>query len=470
MSDLCLSPAVELARLVADGQLSAAELVQAHLDRIDRVNPRLNALVDVRADAALAEARAQDAAAARGVPRGPLGGVPVTVKSAIEVAGLRCETGSPARRGIVATQDAVVVSRLRAAGAIVLGTTNVAEMLMAYESDNPLHGRTISPWDPSRTPGGSSGGEAAAIAAGCSAGGIGSDGGGSIRVPAHFSGICGLKPTPGRIPATGHQPPCLGPFSVIGCVGPMARTVADVQQLFDVLTGWDDVDPYATPLAAGGSASLAGTTVAVFEDDGEHPVTAGTQAAVRAAAQALSDAGLEVTDYRPPALSRARALWDVFFAETGALLLGETLAGAERNRPSCAPIGRPIRHAPADRRAPRARLDRSRPGARRAPSPTWRPGASSSCAPSPPSRRSGTASGAGPSTGATWVTWTPWCTPSGSTSSATRPPWCRSAWRTGCLWAYRSWAGPTARPRCWRCRVIERAAGGREGRPLMIVN
>src|SRR5204862_2972535 len=132
---------------------------------------------------------------------------------------------------------AVVVSRLKAAGAIVLGTTNVAEMLMAYESDNPLHGRTLSPWSVDRTPGGSSGGEAAAIASGCSAAGIGSDGGGSIRVPAHFTGICGLKPTPGRIPATGHFPNSVGPFALIGVVGPMARKVQDLKLLFEVMQG-----------------------------------------------------------------------------------------------------------------------------------------------------------------------------------------------------------------------------------------
>src|SRR5206468_4006464 len=188
---------------------------------------------------------------AAGSPRGPLGGLPVTVKSAIEVAGLRSETGSRSRAGAIASEDAVVVARLRAAGAIVLGTTNVADMLMAYESDNPLHGRTSNPWALDRTPGGSSGGEAAAIASGCSAGGIGSDGGGSIRVPAHFAGICGLKPTPGRIPGTGHQQRCLGPFSLIGVVGPMARTVGDLDALFRAMAGWEPGDPMGVPVLAG---------------------------------------------------------------------------------------------------------------------------------------------------------------------------------------------------------------------------
>ena len=248
MSDPCGWPVHRLAAAVAAGEISAVEVVQAHLTRIAAVDPRLGAFVDVDADGALAAARSQDEGAARGEPRGALGGVPVTVKSAIDVAGLRCETGSPTRAGMRSDADAVVVARLRAAGAFVLGTTNVAEMLMGYETVNPLHGRTRNPWDLDRTPGGSSGGESAAIAAGCSAGGIGSDGGGSIRVPAHFTGICGLKPTPGRVPSTGHQPACIGPFSIIGVVGPMARTVAEVEALYRVLAGWDDFDPFATPL------------------------------------------------------------------------------------------------------------------------------------------------------------------------------------------------------------------------------
>src|SRR5207302_9008261 len=142
----------EIVHAIAVGEVSAVEVVRAHLDQIARVNPRVNAFVDVRADAALADARVQDRAVAAGSARGPLGGLPVTVKSAIEVAGLRCETGSPSREGVIADRDAVLVARMRAAGAIVLGTTNVADMLMGYETENPLHGRTSSPWDLTRTP------------------------------------------------------------------------------------------------------------------------------------------------------------------------------------------------------------------------------------------------------------------------------------------------------------------------------
>lgn len=318
-------PARRLAAAVAAGEVSAVEVVRAHLHRIAAVDPRLNAFVDVDGERALAAAAAQDAAAARGIPRGPLGGVPVTIKSAIEVAGLRCETGSLSRLGARAASDAVVVARLRAAGAIVLGTTNVAEMLMGYETVNPLYGSTVSPWDPGRTPGGSSGGESAAIASGCSAGGIGSDGGGSIRVPAHFAGICGLKPTPGRIPGTGHQPACLGPFGILGVVGPMARTVDDLVLLYRATAGWDAADPMATPLAAEVTIDAHDWQVGWFEAHPDAPVTADTAAAVRQAVAALDAQGLATAPCRPAALDRAGALWRVFFCEVGAQVLGEVL-------------------------------------------------------------------------------------------------------------------------------------------------
>jgi Asp-tRNA(Asn)/Glu-tRNA(Gln) amidotransferase A subunit family amidase len=325
---------MEIVRLISAGEISAAVVVRAHLDRIAQTHARLNAFVDVRSELALEEARAQDDAAAKGAPRGTLGGLPISVKSAIEVEGLRCETGSPSRKGMIAGADAVVVARLRAAGAIVLGTTNVAEMLMGYESDNPLHGRTAHPLDPERTPGGSSGGEAAAIAAGCSAGGIGSDGGGSIRVPAHFAGICGLKPTPGRLPTTGHQPPCLGSFGMIGVVGPLARTVGDMYAMFKVMAGWDDFDPMSAPVPVAPLEAVAKPIrIGFFEDDGRTKVTPETRAAVRRAARAAESAGHHVEPFRPVGLDKARQLWDVFFCEIGLALLGESLDGAEKGLP-----------------------------------------------------------------------------------------------------------------------------------------
>src|SRR5437773_10005049 len=175
---------------------------------------------------------------------------------------------------------------------------------MAWETDNLLYGRTNNPWDLTRTPGGSSGGEAAAIASGMSAGGVGSDGGGSIRVPAHFSGICGLKPTPGRIPATGHYPSSIGPFALIGVVGPMARTVRDLQLMFEAPAGPDNLDPNAAPVPVRqwNKASLLQTRIGYFEDDGRIPVTAETRRAIQRAAQALRDAGFVVDRFRPEGL------------------------------------------------------------------------------------------------------------------------------------------------------------------------
>lgn len=339
MQTLFQADATTLARCIAARDLSAQEVVAACLDRIARVDPALHAFVDVRADEALAEARAFDAAAARGAPALPLGGVPVTVKSALEVRGLRCETGSPSRQGMRATSDAVVVQRLRAAGAIVLGTTNVAEMLMGYETVNPLHGTTHNPWDLTRTPGGSSGGESAAIAAGCSFAGIGSDGGGSIRVPAHFTGICGLKPTPGRVPATGHEPACLGPFSLIGVVGPMARSVADLRGLFEVLAGWDADDPSSVP--SGTRVPFAPSREVWWLDSDERaPTTPDTRGAVATAVAALAAQGYTVRHQRPRAFAQATALWDVFFGDVGEMLLTDAVGEGARDLPILAAMHR----------------------------------------------------------------------------------------------------------------------------------
>jgi Asp-tRNA(Asn)/Glu-tRNA(Gln) amidotransferase A subunit family amidase len=333
MGDLTFLPAVVMAQKVREKGISPVELADAHLARIERLNPQLNAFVHVDAERVRREASDAEAAVMSGRSLGPLHGVPISIKSSLDVAGLRCEAGTRLRAGNVATQDAPLVARLRNAGAIVLGVTNTPELLMAWETDNLLYGRTNSPWDLERTPGGSSGGEAAAIAAGMSAAGVGSDGGGSIRVPAHFSGICGLKPTPGRIPATGHFPPSGGPFALLGVVGPMARTVADVTALFEVLQGPDDGDTCAAPVPVRwpGDAEARKLRVGYFEDDGRTPVTPETRAAVRAAAEALRGAGFQVEPFRPEGLEEARALWNKFFVTAGGMLIRPMFHGREKD-------------------------------------------------------------------------------------------------------------------------------------------
>ena len=331
MEDVTRLSALAMADLVRRRQISPLELAEAHLRRIEKLNPKLNAFVHVDADRVRRDARAAEWAVSQAAGLGPLNGVPISIKSSIDVAGLRCEAGSKLRDGYVAVRDAPLVARLRAAGAVILGVTNSPEFLMAWETDNLLYGRTNNPWDLTRTAGGSSGGEAAAIAAHCSAAGVGSDGGGSIRMPAHFSGICGLKPTPGRIPATGHFPNSVGPFALIGVVGPMARTVADLQQLFEIMQGPDEGDPSAAPvpLRKIDSKDVRRIRIGYFEHDDRTPVTAETRAAVRTAALALQRAGFQVTPFRPDGLETARQLWWKIFGVTGAMLLGPMMAGRE---------------------------------------------------------------------------------------------------------------------------------------------
>jgi len=331
MDELNFFSATQMAEQVRQKKISPVELVQAHLARIKRLNPRLNAYIQVDEGRVLREARASEAAMMRGQVAGRLHGVPLSIKNSIAVAGYVHEAGTKLRAGTVAAMDAPLVSRLKRAGAIVLGVTNTPEMLMAWETDNLLYGRTNNPWDLSRTAGGSSGGEAAAIASGCSAGGVGSDGGGSIRVPAHFCGICGLKPTPGRIPSTGHYPPSAGPFALIGVVGPMARTVGDLQALFEVTAGVDDGDPCSAPVTirAVSREELRQTRVAYFEDDGRTPVTPEIRAAVRNTAQKLEEAGFTVVPFRPDDLELARQLWWQWFGVAGGMLLGREAEGRQ---------------------------------------------------------------------------------------------------------------------------------------------
>ncbi len=327
-SDIVLASATRQLELLRSKQLSVSELAEAHLTQIVRLNPRLNAFADFDAARVRAEARRMDAV--RDGP-GALHGLPVTVKSSIAAAGFRCEIGSLLHKGEQAGADAQAVERLRAAGALILGTTNCPEFLMAYETANLLYGQTRNPWDLERTPGGSSGGESAAIAAGMSAAGLGSDSGGSVRVPAHFTGICSLKPTPGRIPGRGHLPPCIGPFSILGAIGPMARTIDDVSMLFHVLSGRDPCDPASppAPLRKPDLNELRRNRIGCFEDDGLVPVTPETRQAVCSAAEALRQAGFRVERFRPQTLEPLRKIWWKFFVQCGAMFYEPLIEGRQ---------------------------------------------------------------------------------------------------------------------------------------------
>ncbi|MFT4113173.1 amidase [Silvibacterium sp.] len=317
-----LSAREQLAMLRAR-RISPVELAEEHIRQIERWNTTLGAFIEFDADRVREQAR-------RGA-RGPLAGLCLSSKATVPIAGYRCEIGSVLLRGEVASEDAEAVARIRSAGATLLGTTNCPEFLMAYETDNLLYGRTRNPWSLEHSAGGSSGGEAAAIAAGMAAGGLGSDSGGSVRVPAHFCGISALKPTPGRIPGRGHTPPCIGPFSILGAVGPMARTISDVALLFETIAAQDPLDPISPPLATREISIEQAKQVRIgwMEDDGIAPVTDETREAVRSAAKALEALGFRVEPFRPAALEEARQLWWKFFMQCGAMFYAPAIAGRE---------------------------------------------------------------------------------------------------------------------------------------------
>jgi len=318
----------EMAIQLRARRISPQELLEAHLERIERVNAALNAFVAVLAEEARSAARTADQKLARGEACGALEGVPVTVKDSFDLEGYPTLCGSRFRLGHRAAADATAVAKLRAAGAIILGKTNCPEFLMNYETDNFVAGRTNNPWNPALTPGGSSGGEAAAIASCCSAGGLGSDGGGSIRLPAHFCGIAGLKPTPGRISAAGHFPVIGHPTGLLGVAGPMARTARDVRLLFEVLAGYDPEDPFSAPVPLR-PARLEAVRVGVWEQFYSVPVQAPVAEAVRQAADVLRTIGLPVDPFVPRGLERAPNVWAFLFAELPAGMVRELFRGRE---------------------------------------------------------------------------------------------------------------------------------------------
>ena len=327
--DLTTKTVVELAGLIRSRTVSPVDVVEAHLRRIDRFNLSLNAIVSL-APEALERARAAEEILISGKEVGVLHGVPLTVKDTIDTNGLRTTSGSRLCAANVPFRDATAVARLKAAGAIILGKTNTPEMAIPYETNNAVCGRTNNPHAVERTPGGSSGGEAAAIAARLSPAGIGSDLSGSIRVPAHFCGIVGLKPTTGLVPMDGHTPRAEGLLSLGACIGPMARMVSDLDLLLSVIAD-DRQDQLSEP---GPSleqriSELRGLRVAWYADDGVAPVTDETRATTAAAARALSQAGLEVNEDRPPGLSAGSRLWIELFSRAASEQLREFYRGRE---------------------------------------------------------------------------------------------------------------------------------------------
>lgn len=311
----CFETATSLARAIRNEKLTSHAATEAHLERIARVNGEINALVVVDREGALKAARAADRAAAKkGAKLGPLHGVPITIKEAFDVAGLRTTSSHPPLKDNVATSDASLVARLRAAGAVILGKTNVPELCADFQTDSPLFGTSRNAWDGRRTAGGSTGGGAVAVAARLSPLELGSDIGGSVRNPAHYNGIFSLKPTEWRVPSHGHVPDLPGKTRVVrymGTFGPLARSVEDLELALRIVAGPDGYEAEAPPVPIGPTPRLAASDlrIAVLESNPLVQVSQDMAKVVQATARLLSKAGAKVKRAEPEALDWQQA-WD----------------------------------------------------------------------------------------------------------------------------------------------------------------
>ena len=314
--------ATTLARFIRTNLVSSVAVVDAHLARLETANPKLNAVVQIQAEAARRQAREADEAVSRGERLGPLHGIPITLKDSLDTADMVSTWGTAGRADFTPEHDATVVTRLRAAGAIVLGKTNTPEFTLAGITDNAVYGRTNNPYDVERSPAGSSGGAGAILAAGGSALDLGSDTGGSIRMPSHYCGIAGIKPTSGRVPRTGHAISFeVGALDAFTQIGPMARHVEDLGLTLSIIAGPDGHDPAVVPAPLGDpqDVSVRDLRIAFFTDNGIKSPSPDTVSTVRAAAGVLADHGVSVTEDRPQGVSDAERLWySLYLADGGA--------------------------------------------------------------------------------------------------------------------------------------------------------
>ncbi len=332
MHELCTLPATELARMIRSREVAVVDVLEAHIARIQVVNPHINAVVIDTFTEARRQAREADRQLETADPESlpPFFGVPFTVKELIAVEGMPWTAGVVARKDVVADEDAPQVKRLKAAGGIVLGTTNVSECGLWLESDNKVYGLTRNAWDPNRIAGGSTGGEAAIIAAGGSPMGLGADIGGSIRNPCFFNGIVGHKPSGGLLPAAGHWPPAPGQRARYCVTGPMGRTIEDLTQMMEVLS--TDEDPYRDadrPRFQRREIDPADIRVFHFLGTGLARVSRDVKRAVGETASALESAGFQVEAWKPPNVHRAAEIWGAKLAVTGDPTVSEFLGNGE---------------------------------------------------------------------------------------------------------------------------------------------
>jgi amidase len=317
MNDLVFLDAHQLAKAIRVRQVSSTEVIEAYLSQIAQYNPGLNAIVTLDAENAIAQSKVADRALAQGENWGPLHGVPVTIKDTLETKGLRTTSSYQPLANYVPKQDATVVARLRAAGAIILGKTNTPQLAGNFQTNSPLFGRTNNPWNHEYTPGGSTGGGASAIAAGLSPLELGSDIGGSIRVPSHFCGIFGLKPTQNRVSTFGHIPELPGTPKTIHhlqTIGPLARSVEDLRLCLSLIQDPDPRQPEVIPISkqVNPATTLQSYRYAWTEGFGEIPATAQTKAALEKLASSLTDIGCCVEQQNEPPNFDSNAVRDTY--------------------------------------------------------------------------------------------------------------------------------------------------------------
>ncbi|MCP4499565.1 MAG: amidase [Deltaproteobacteria bacterium] len=317
----------EAAAALEQGEVSSKELAELHLARIDELQPKLNAFSRVFHERAVQDAEESDARRQKGELRGKYDGVPISLKENIEMAGIEATIGLKSRVGVLADQDAPIVTLVKKSGAIILGKTNLSQLMIFNESRNPVHGQTQNPYDTSRTPGGSSGGEAAAIASFQSCGGIGSDIGGSIRIPAAYCGITGLLPTTNRFPNRGMVAGIAGQEGIRGQCGPMARKVADLRAFFDIIPARHAaiLDPAVVPMAAPNldALEMKGLRIGIFSQDDVLEVSSSSKRALRKVATRLQDMGCEVSEFQPPCTREMIFTYIGLLSADGAKSMGE---------------------------------------------------------------------------------------------------------------------------------------------------
>lgn len=322
--------ATAIARAIREKAISSTEVVDSYVRRIKDINPKLNAVVQLAEETARDQASQADKALSRGDILGPLHGVPMTVKDSFDTAGLISTGGTQGRANFVPCENATAVSRLRAAGAILLGKTNTSELTLTYDTNNLIYGQTNNPYDLSRSPGGSSGGAAAIVATSGAAFDVGSDYGGSLRFPAHCCGIATIKPTSGRVPRTGHVLPFGGVLDSFQQIGPLARFVEDLATILPIMVGPDHIDPAIVPMPwhDPNDVDLANLRVAFHSDNGIISPSAATDEAVRAAAAQLDDRGAIVTETRPCGIEQSYDLMLQLLSADGGTSIRRLLAAA----------------------------------------------------------------------------------------------------------------------------------------------